>query len=422
MNEEAGANRGGDRGFAARLPAAVADWEAAGIVNAEQAAAILARYEDEDAGAASRGRLVTILVTLGAVLIGLGVILFFAANWQEIPKEVKLALMLVGVPVVYGAGYWARYRRHYAKVGTALILLAALLYGAAIHLVAQAYHVPVNHPNLVPLWFLGVIPLAYATRSQSVLTLGIVLFLAAVGFRGQKWLADVDLIPFLGFPLYLVLGLAVYSLGLAHRTCSVTKVFAKPFELLGIVVTFAGLYSLTFKFWWEEFAHFWGGGAEGPPWLDVTLEFWALAAGAAAVTVAGFATAWILARKRGSGTRLLQCQMLAAAVFLAAAGLVVYSPQIGDWVFPVLFNLLLLAGIVGLLLLGYFSGRETFINFGVVFFSIDLFTRYFELSFDLLDRSVVFIVAGVILLAGGFLMERGRRVVLNRLRTPGGGG
>ena len=418
MTDRAGANSRAGTRFAARLPAAVADWEAAGIINEDQAGAILARYEQGAEGATSQGRLVTILVTLGAVLVGLGVILFFAANWQEFSKEAKLALMLVVVPVAYGVGYWVRYRRNYAKVGTALILLAALLYGAAIHLVAQAYHVPVNHPNLVGLWFLGVIPLAYVTRSQSVLTLGIVLGFAAVGFRGQEWLADEEWIPFRAFPLYLLLGLAVYGLKFAHEKFQSTKTLAIPLEVAGLVAVFAAIYALTFRIWWQEIANRWG--VQGPPQPDVTAEFWVLGAGAVVVMVAGFATAWFSAMRRGNAPGLLLGQGLAAAVCVALACLVVFPPQVDDWVFPLAFNLLLLCGIVGLLYWGYYSGREWLINLGLLFFGIDIFTRYFEFSFDLLDRSVVFIVAGVILLAGGFMLERGRRLMLGRLRTLDG--
>ena len=420
MSEAPGINRGPERGFAAQLPVAVAEWQNQGIITAEQAAAILENYPVEDAGSASRGRLVSILGTLGAVLIGLGVILFFAANWQELSKEVKLALMLVAVPAAYGAGYWARYRRQYLRAGTAVLLLAAVLYGAAIHLVAQAYHVPVNHPNLVLLWFLGVIPLAYVTRSQSVLTLGIVLFLAAVGFRGQEWLGDWDRIPFRAFPLYLALGLALYGLGKLQSEFRLTQVYAKPYELLGGVVALGAVYLLTFRFWWEEF--FWESGIGGPPGPRETVEYWALVAVAVAVTVAGLAGSWLLRRWAGMGTGTLAWQGLAAAVFLVCAGLVVFLPAANDWVYPLLFNLLLLAGIVGLLFLGYFSGQEALINLALVFFSVDVFTRYFELSFDLLDRSLVFVVAGVILLAGGFALERGRRMMVGRLRSQEGGG
>ena len=274
-----------DRRFITQLPAEVADWRRDGLITEEQAQAVLARYPLAQAGASARSRMAAILATMGVVSVGLGIILFFASNWAAIPKEVKLALMVIGVPAVYGAGYWLRYYKQYARVGTAIILLAAILYGAAIHLVAQAYHIPVNHPNLVLFWFVGVIPLAYVTRSHSVLVLALILMLAAVGFRGQVWLQDpdFDLIPFVGFPLYLVLGLALYGLGSVQHRFEWTRVYTPPFESVGLLVTFAATYLLTFRFWWEEFSY-WSSNrtlsAQG-----VTVEFWLLFGAAVAITV-----------------------------------------------------------------------------------------------------------------------------------------
>ena len=169
--------------FWARLPAEVQHWQDQGIISPEQGRAIISGYPAPGRPVAvhrAQGRLVTILATLGSVLVGLGVILFFASNWQDIPKPVKLAMILIAIPAAYGIGYWLRYWRGYQRVGTAVILMACLLYGAAVHLVAQAYNVPVNDPNLFLYWFLGVLPLAYLTRSQ------VILYLGAGYFPGQR--------------------------------------------------------------------------------------------------------------------------------------------------------------------------------------------------------------------------------------------
>jgi uncharacterized membrane protein len=420
MNDDPITKARPDQTFAAQLPNAVAGWRDRGIITPEQASAILASYETIDEGPVSRGRLISVLVILGAVLIGLGVILFIAANWQAISREMKLAFMLAGVPAVYAAGYWARYRRGYLRAGVAVILLASVFYGAAIHLVAQAYHIPVNSPDLVSLWFFGVVPLAYVTRSRAVLTLSIILFLAAIGFRSQVWLSDWDLTPFRAFPLYLVLGLALFSLGQLHGTAPITRIYAKPYELLGTVLTLASIYLLTFRFWWDEFYHIWGSGPSGPPGPGVSVEYWLLAGGAVLVMALGLLGGWLAIRRRGFASGLYPCLAAWAAVCLLSACLVVFLPAGDGWVYPLLFNALLLAGIVGLLIYGYVTGQEAFINIGLVFFSIDVFTRYFEFGFGLLDRSVVFIVAGVILLGGGFLLERGRRLMVGRLRTMEG--
>ena len=258
-----------DRNFLTRLPHEVEEWQGQGIITPEQGRAIIDSYQQVDMAPAARGRLVTIVAILGSVLVGLGVILFFASNWQEIPREVKLALMLIAVPLTYGIGYWLRYRRGFQRIGTAIILLAALSYGAAIHLIAQAYNIPVNQPDLLSYWFLGVIPLAYVTRSQPILVLAMGLFLAAAGFRVQIWLDDFDLIPFRVFPLYLILGLMLYGLGKFQARFDLTRIYARAYEIVGLLTTFGALYLLTFRFWWEEF--FSGSGFRGG---SVATEFW----------------------------------------------------------------------------------------------------------------------------------------------------
>jgi uncharacterized membrane protein len=407
--------RSADSRFLERLPDEFNYWQGRGIIAPEQGRAIIGSYEMPDTARATHGRLVTILAILGSVLVGLGVILFFASNWQEISREVKLALMLVAVPTAYGIGYWLRYLQRYQRVGTAALFLAGIIYGAAIHLVAQAYNIPVNHPNLFLFWFLGVIPLAYITRSESITVLGIGLFLGAVGFRIPVWLDNTDLMPVRVFPLYLVLGLMIWALGKVQSRFDLTRVYSRAYEVLGILTTFAALYLLTFRFWWEELL---GRSTRIEGIMGVTNEFWLTLYIAAALAVAAFIFA--LAARLGQRLSLstLPYESIAALLLLVPAYLVVFLPFMGgDLLYPLLFNFLFLVGIVGLIFLGYFRGQELFINMALIFFSVDVVTRYFEYSFELLDRSIVFIVAGIILLLGGFLLELGRRQVVDRLRA-----
>ena len=53
-------------------------------------------------------------------------------------------------------------------------------------------------------------------------------------------------------------------------------------------------------------------------------------------------------------------------------------------------------------------------NVGIVFFVIDLSTRYIELTIDMLDTSLAFIVGGILLLGVGYGMERARRRLLRQ--------
>ena len=92
----------------ARLPEEVRRWQDQGLISPEQGRAIISGYPASGGQVAvhrTQGRLVSILATLGAVLVGLGVILFFASNWEGIPRPVKLAMILIAIPAAYGIGY-----------------------------------------------------------------------------------------------------------------------------------------------------------------------------------------------------------------------------------------------------------------------------------------------------------------------------
>ena len=408
--EEAGA----DRRFLARLVTEAQGWQSQGIITPEQARSIISSYGVPPEIAASRrvhGRVVTILAILGSVLVGLGVILFFAANWDAIPKTAKLALIMIGIPAAYATGYWLKYHRGYERVGTAVLLLAAIIYGAGIHLVAQAYNFPVNDPNLLAFWFLGVIPLAYLTRSPSILVLAIGLFLSAVGFRFQDWLnGSGEGIAITAFALYLVLGLMIYGLGKLQEQYDLTRPGARAFELLGLLTIFGSIYLLGFRGWFDS-SDYKANGLD----VEVSTGLWVLFYVAVVVAAVGFVTTGYLQFRRRLPLMTLPYEGAAALLFLAAAILVANLKVGGGVFYPILFNALLFPGVIGLMFVGYFRGREAFITITLILFSLGVISRYFELSWDLLDRSVIFIVAGIILLAGGFILERARRKVFERM-------
>ena len=85
-------------------------------------------------------------------------------------------------------------------------------------------------------------------------------------------------------------------------------------------------------------------------------------------------------------------------------------------------NLLLVVLIFGSIILGIVNRREAFVNVGIIFFVIDLATRYIELTVDMLDTSLAFVVGGLLLLGVGYGMERARRQLLRQFGMTGGHG
>ncbi|UUZ89377.1 DUF2157 domain-containing protein [Paenibacillus sp. P25] len=72
-------------------------WVERGIVTRDQVDRILALYEDKKHAA-------RLLPVLGSILVGLGILSFIAANWQDIPRLVRLALIVVLMAGFYGSG------------------------------------------------------------------------------------------------------------------------------------------------------------------------------------------------------------------------------------------------------------------------------------------------------------------------------
>ena len=112
--------------FLERLPREVSRWESDGIITSDQGQAILGGYSAAELAPTERvqGRLVTGLSVIGSVLVGLGVILFFAANWDGIDRWTKIAIILASIIAAHGLGYYLRYHRGYRRVGSAMVLLA----------------------------------------------------------------------------------------------------------------------------------------------------------------------------------------------------------------------------------------------------------------------------------------------------------
>ena len=91
-----------------------------------------------------------------------------------------------------------------------------------------------------------------------------------------------------------------------------------------------------------------------------------------------------------------------------------------DALYTVVFNALFALSVLGLMISGYLQEREGRVNLSLGLIALFVISRYFEYSPSLFDRSLVFVGAGVILLTGGFLLERGRRKMLDAMRAGEG--
>ncbi|MFZ5815188.1 MAG: DUF2157 domain-containing protein [Bacillota bacterium] len=423
-------------------------WVRQGLISEQQRGAILRLYP-ADAGA-GRDRTVMIFSILGSLLVGAGVILYFAANWPLIPAGVKVAAILAATLGSYAAGFYFQYRRGDSpRLGQGLIFLGSLLYGAGIWLIAQIFHLDTDFPTGFLAWGGGILPLVWATGSRPVLYLATALLtvwtvgaqtemgqqnylfplvmLGAVlplARRTETRLAEAGVLLSLllwflinvgrtdldgvgGAPmlvvgrLALLYGSAVFLAGLARLGDRRTYLGSGGF------VGLAGAYLLTFNVprWAPPVEHELPSLFAGTPYT---------VAGTLILLVGAVAAAWLYRRRAEEGWRYL---LPAALAPVAAVLLAEWLPEVARMVF---FNLFLLGGVVGLVAVGIQQRTELLVNLGLIAFAVHLITRYFDLFFSAMNRSFFFIFGGVLLLAGGWFLERNRRRWVGDLKGGAG--
>lgn len=160
------------RFYAKRLERDLKRWHEKGWVTDEGYPAIQAELARDPKLSAS-----TALAAIGAILLGFAAISFVAANWNVIPRLVRLAMLVAALWAAYGSAAWL-YKRELPNFAQAAVLTGALLFGAAVMLVSQMYHIDSgNLPGFMLLWTAGAAVAGLLFRSS--LTLGAAMILAS---------------------------------------------------------------------------------------------------------------------------------------------------------------------------------------------------------------------------------------------------
>ena len=110
------------------LLAEIDKWVSENLIDVNLADQLRARYVLTDRGWAK-----IIFSAIGATLVGLGVILFFAYNWADMPKFAKLALVFAALIGSHGAAWWMA-RRDPSNWGLieGLHIFGTMMFGAGI--------------------------------------------------------------------------------------------------------------------------------------------------------------------------------------------------------------------------------------------------------------------------------------------------
>lgn len=138
-------------------------WIAKGLLQPDAARAMLAEYDARET-VFSAGR---VLLVMAAVLLSAAILLLVAANWDAIPRLVRVC-GIIGL-------IWAFYicaavciSRGFRGLGAALLVMATMTFGGAIALVGQMYHLSGDAVDALLAWFAAACLATVAFRSAAL--------------------------------------------------------------------------------------------------------------------------------------------------------------------------------------------------------------------------------------------------------------
>jgi len=324
---------------------------------------------------------VLLTLTLGALLIGAGVLLFVSAHWDGLSAAQRLAVVLLLVAGFHLAG--AILANRSGALSSTLHTLGTIALGAGIALTGQIFNLSENWPSGILLWAAGATAAYLLLRNWPQLTLLAVLapmWIASEWFTRYPEQAKRPVLPFL-----LLVALTYLSALLPGRTSDERRalyglgtIAALPLGILAAVFLLQDQRRLP--------------SPDLMTYLEWVLAF--LLPLGAAVVLRG-RQAWMNA---------------AAAVWVAVLSLTALQ----GW--SLLVHAWCALGSAGLIAWGVYEARSERVNLGVVGFAITVLFFYFSTLMDKLGRSVSLIVLGILVLVGGWALERGRRKLVARIR------
>lgn len=363
-------------------------WDKSGLIEARQ------RSDIENLYILSKGRFSQVIVALGAMLIGLGFLSYVAANWLELSRTAKVAVILVSYLGAILAAW--KVEPFFPHTSRALLLIGSFVYGGGIFLMAIIFHEGGHYTTALFWWMAGIVPAAVLFKDRFQLLLIQVIFLLYLNGFYQTWLyveryplvssAFLLFLKGLFWPIQpLLLLLAVWGLWLyIDRRCVLGfrgnmlillnflgihfLRYTHDFALLLLFFTVLGIIFCHYpQGYWKENLTGWGIALIGLSGLMLT-----------------FPEVWRTSRIFREGI------LPSFIADIAPAGLAVG------------------AGVAICIALLWFSRKGSIL--AVTFFCLLVLRFYVDKFYDFMPKALFFTGGGALLIALGVFMERTRRI------------
>lgn len=172
----------------------------AGIIDKATSDSILAYHQKQKEEAPNR--LLVVFGILGAILVGLGIILIIAHNWENLNRSSKTIIAFLPLIASQALSFYSILRERSKTWLEASGSFLFLSIGACIALISQIYHLDGAMEDFLLSWLLLALPAAYLLRSSMV------SLLYLCGITAYAYAAiDHDGLVFHAFGYWVLLGL-----------------------------------------------------------------------------------------------------------------------------------------------------------------------------------------------------------------------
>lgn len=427
-------------------------WRDEGLINPELYDQLGDRYQFDNLDQNNRNQFVTILLSLGSILIGLAAITFVAANWQVWPREARVILLLSLFVAVNSGGFYLWRRSEFRRLGQALLLLGSLLIGANMALLSQMFHQTGSLQVLFLVWGLAVLAMAYSLRLAMLGILSMILVIISSlwfypdPYTGSLWLLLFDYMPLVAIALYFPLaricrspalfglgtlliawtlqfrllqwlnalytGESLWFVGAVIITSCLIPLILWPWRptLPNAPATFGprlAVFYLSGYSYLASFQYVWRDRLRVGSSLTVTLD---MVQGFILVAVFGAIALWLWWQLGNQGPvwRLTLLDTMVAAFTATIGGVIWYHGEFGPLaVFgPVIMNALLVLMAIACIREALGNGQRQGFWWGILILVLQIFSRMVEYDTGLVAKALVFFLCGVGIIVAGLWFER----------------
>jgi len=425
--------------------------QAKGVLDTDAVLRLKEYYGETPRPAMSRAMLfMMLLAILGAVMVGGGIIMLIAHNWDELARPNKLALAFTPLIISTVLGIYTLAAEKSPAWRESVPLFISLSAATAISLVAQTYHISGDFPRFMMTWMLLTLPLVYLFRSTSTAVFYLILLcwwlgaaianhqeswpfwlmLAAyVPFLAKQWDIDCDsgsvvwqkwalagicifvpgflstqsYMPFTWRLNYLLVFLLLYLfsiLGQEEEECF----WRRPFANIGLAGLAVVMANLCLRYSWNfstgNLSEFLVSPFANTAFLTLLVVVWL-----------GM-TYYLVSNKRYYPLIWAALPLLPLIMLTIARGT--------DNSFPAtICSIYLFAAGLTTLVIGYRADQWLKMNGGMVVAMFPVLVKFFDDSFSFISKGLCFIVLGLILLTVNLTFARNRARTAKTVREGG---